>query len=162
MKTFSSQMSEKVKGCVWMSMMYSVTAIVLCIVLVLLSERNVDNLIPFISCFIFMALSSCIRIYHIEYSIADEYLSIRDFKYKSINIFDIKEIIALKEKKRFTLNIPYDTVIIEKNGKKTYLAPENRDMMLETIKGINPEITFSISKNITFTDRHKRIKKLQY
>ena len=44
MKTFSSQMSEKAKGCVWMSMMYSVTAIVLCIVLVLLSERNVDNL----------------------------------------------------------------------------------------------------------------------
>ena len=146
MKTFSSQMSEKVKGCVWMSMMYSVTAIVLCIVLVLLSERNVDNLIPFISCFIFMALSSCIRIYHIEYSISDEYLSIRDFKYRSINIFDIKEIIALKEKKRLTLNIPYDTVIIEKNGKKTYLAPENRDMMLETIKGINPEITFSSSQ----------------
>ncbi|WP_300789720.1 hypothetical protein [uncultured Bacteroides sp.] len=146
MKTFSSQMSEKAKGCVWMSMMYSVTAIVLCIVLVLLSERNVDNLIPFISCFIFMALSSCIRIYHIEYSISDEHLSIRDFKYKSINIFDIKEIIALKEKKRFTLNIPYDTVIIEKNGKKTYLAPENRDMMLETIKGINPEITFSSSQ----------------
>ena len=127
MKTFSSQMSEKVKGCVWMSMMYSVTAIVLCIVLVLLSERNVDNLIPFISCFIFMALSSCIRIYHIEYSIADEYLSIRDFKYRSINIFDIKEIIALKEKKRFTLNIPYDTVIIEKNGKKTYLAPRRTE-----------------------------------
>ncbi|WP_300791597.1 hypothetical protein [uncultured Bacteroides sp.] len=162
MKTFSSQMSEKAKGCVWMSMMYSVTAIVLCIVLVLLSEKNVDNLIPFISCFIFMALSSCIRIYHIEYSIADEYLNIRDFKYRSINIFDIKEITILKEKKRFTLNIPYDTVIIEKNGKKTYISPENRDMMLETIKGINPEITFSISKNITFTDRHKRIKKLQY
>ena len=38
------------------------------------------------------------------------------------------------------------TVIIEKNGKKTYLAPENRDMMLETIKGINPEITFSSSQ----------------
>ena len=36
MKTFSSRMSEKAKGCVWMSMMYSVTAIVLCIVLVLL------------------------------------------------------------------------------------------------------------------------------
>ena len=148
MKTFSSQMSEKVKGCVWMSMMYSVTAIVLCIVLVLLSERNVDNLIPFISCFIFMALSSCIRIYHIEYSIADEYLSIRDFKYRSINIFDIKEIIALKEKKRFTLNIPYDTVIIEKNGKKTYLASENRDMMLEIIKEINPEIIISSSGHI--------------
>ena len=142
MKTFSSQMSEKVKGCVWKSMMYSVTAIVLCIVLVLLSERNVDNLIPFISCFIFMALSSCIRIYHIEYSIADEYLNIRDFKYRSINIFDIKEITVLKEKKRFTLNIPYDTVIIEKSGKKTYISPENRDMMLETIKGINPEIIF--------------------
>ena len=55
-------------------------------------------------------------------------------------------LIALKEKKRLTLNIPYDTVIIEKNGKKTYLAPENRDMMLETIKGINPEITFSSSQ----------------
>ena len=118
MKTFSSQMSEKAKGCVWMSMMYSVTAIVLCIVLVLLSERNVDNLIPFISCFIFMA------------------------KYRSINIFDIKEIIALKEKKRFTLNIPYDTVIIEKNGKKTYLAPENRNEMVGILKNINPEIIF--------------------
>ena len=134
MKTFSSQMSEKAKGCVLKSMMYSVTAIVLCIVLVLLSERNVDNLIPFISCFIFMALSSCI--------IADEYLSIRDFKYKSINIFDIKEIIALKEKKRLTLNIPYDTVIIEKNGKKTYLAPENRNEMVGILKNINPEIIF--------------------
>ena len=65
-----------------------------------------------------------------------------------INIFDIKEIIALKEKKRFTLNIPYDTVIIEKNGKKTYLAPENRDMMLEIIKEINPEIIISSSGHI--------------
>lgn len=145
MKTFSSQMSEKAKGCVWMSMMYSVTAIVLCIVLVLLSERNVDNLIPFIACFIFMALSSCIRIYHIEYSIADEYLNIRDFKYRSINIFDIKEITVLKEKKRFTLKIPYDTIIEDENGRKTYLAPENRNLMLNILKDINPNIIFSFS-----------------
>lgn len=145
MKSFSSRMSEKARTCVWMSMMYSVTAIALSLLLVLLSERNMDNIIPFISCFIFMALSSCIRIYHIEYSIADEYLSIRDFKYRSINIFEIKEIIALKEKKRFTLNIPYDTVIIDKNGKKAYIAPENRDKMLEVLKEINPEIIFSSS-----------------
>lgn len=145
MKTFSSQMSEKIKGCVWMSMMYSVTAILFCIVLVLLSERNVDNLIPFISCFIFMALSSCIRIYHIEYSIADEYLNIRDFKYRSINIFDIKEITVLKEKKRFTLKIPYDTIIEDENGRKTYLAPENRNLMLNILKDINPNIIFSFS-----------------
>lgn len=145
MKSFSSRMSEKAKTCVWMSMMYSVTAIALSLLLVLLSERNMDNIIPFISCFIFMALSSCIRIYHIEYSIADEYLSIRDFKYRSINIFEIKEIIALKEKKRLTLNIPYDTVIIDKNGKKAYIAPENRDKMLEVLKEINPEIIFSSS-----------------
>lgn len=145
MKTFSSQMSEKAKGCVWMSMIYSVTAIVLCLILFMLSKRNVDNIIPFISCFIFMALSSCIRIYHIEYSIADEYLSIRDFKYRSINIFDIKEVTALKEKKRFTLNIPYDTIIVEKNGKKTYIAPENRDKMLDVLKEINPNIIFSYS-----------------
>lgn len=138
-------MSEKIKGCVWMSMMYSVTAILFCIVLVLLSERNVDNLIPFISCFIFMALSSCIRIYHIEYSIADEYLSIRDFKYRSINIFDIKEITVLKEKKRFTLKIPYDTIIEDENGRKTYLAPENRNLMLNILKDINPNIIFSFS-----------------
>lgn len=145
MKSFSSRMSEKARTCVWMSMMYSVTAIALSLLLVLLSERNMDNIIPFISCFIFMALSSCIRIYHIEYSIADEYLSIRDFKYRSINIFEIKEIIALKEKKRLTLNIPYDTVIIDKNGKKAYIAPENRDKMLEVLKEINPEIIFSSS-----------------
>lgn len=145
MKSFSSRISEKAKTCVWMSMMYSVTAIALSLLLVLLSERNMNNIIPFISCFIFMALSSCIRIYHIEYSIADEYLSIRDFKYRSINIFEIKEIIALKEKKRFTLNIPYDTVIIDKNGKKAYIAPENRDKMLEVLKEINPEIIFSSS-----------------
>ncbi len=146
MKTFSSRMSEKIKGCVWMSMMYSVAAIVFCIVLVLLSERNVDNLIPFISCFIFMTLSSCIRIYHTEYSINDEYLNIRDFKYESINIFVIKEIVVLKEKKRFTLNIPYDTVIIEISGKKTYISPENRDMMLDVLKDINPDIIFSFSR----------------
>lgn len=145
MKSFSSRISEKAKTCVWMSMMYSVTAIALSLLLVLLSERNMNNIIPFISCFIFMALSSCIRIYHIEYSIADEYLSIRDFKYRSINIFEIKEIIALKEKKRLTLNIPYDTVIIDKNGKKAYIAPENRDKMLEVLKEINPEIIFSSS-----------------
>lgn len=145
MKSFSSRMSEKARTCVWMSMMYSVTAIALSLLLVLLSERNMDNIIPFISCFIFMALSSCIRIYHIEYSIADEYLSIRDFKYRSINIFEIKEIIALKEKKRLTLNIPYDTVIVDKNGKKAYIAPENRDKMLEVLKEINPEIIFSSS-----------------
>lgn len=145
MKIFSSRMSEKAKACVWMSMMYSVTAIILSLILVLLSERNIDNIIPFVACFIFMALSSCIRIYHIEYNIADEYLNIRDFKYHSINIFDIKEITALKEKKRFTLNIPYDTIILEKNGKKTYLAPENRDKMLEILKEINPEIIFSSS-----------------
>lgn len=146
MKTFSSRFSEKAKGCVWMSMMYSVTAIALSLLLVLLSERNIDNIIPFIACFIFMALSSCIRIYHIEYSIADEYLSIRDFKYRSINIQEIKEITVLKEKKRFTLNIPYDTIIVEKNGKKTYLAPENRNKMLDVLKEINPEITFSSSR----------------
>lgn len=145
MKSFSSRISEKAKTCVWMSMMYSVTAIALSLLLVLLSERNMNNIIPFISCFIFMALSSCIRIYHIEYSIADEYLSIRDFKYRSINIFEIKEIIALKEKKRLTLNIPYDTVIIDKNGKKAYIAPENRDKMLEVLKEINPGIIFSSS-----------------
>lgn len=146
MKTFSSRMSEKAKSCVWMSMMYSVTAIALCLILVLLSERNVDNLIPFIACFIFMALTSCIRIYQTEYSITDEYLNVRGFKYKSINILDIKEITVLKEKKRFTLNIPYDTIIVEKNGKKTYLAPENRDKMLDVLKEINPEITFSSSR----------------
>lgn len=110
--------------------------------LVLLSERNVDNLIPFIACFIFMALTSCIRIYQTEYSITDEYLNVRGFKYKSINILDIKEITALKEKKRFTLNIPYDTIIVEKNGKKTYLAPENRNEMVGILKNINPEIIF--------------------
>lgn len=146
MKIFSSRMSEKAKGCIWMSMVYSVTAIILCIVLFLLSERNLDNIVPFISCFIFMALSTCIRIYHIEYTIADEYLSIRDFKYKSINIMDIKEITVLKEKNRFTLNIPYDTIIIEKNGKKSYIAPENRNKMLDILKDINPDIIFSFSR----------------
>lgn len=145
MKTFTSRMSEKAKGCVWMSMVYSVTAIILCFILFLLSQRNADNIIPFISCFIFMALWSCIRIYHIEYTIADEYLSIRDFKYRSINIFDIKKVTALQEKKRFTLNIPYDTIILEKSGKKTYLAPENRDKMLDVLKEINPDIIFSSS-----------------
>ena len=115
MKTFSSRMSEKAKSCVWMSMMYSVTAIALCLILVLLSERNVDNLIPFIACFIFMALTSCIRIYQTEYSITDEYLNVRGFKYKSINILDIKEITALKEKKRF-IGCPKatDTTMFEK------------------------------------------------
>jgi hypothetical protein len=92
-----------------------------------------------------MALSSCIRIYHIEYSIADEYLNIRDFKYRSINIFDIKEITVLKEKKRFTLKIPYDTIIEDENGRKTYLAPENRNLMLNILKDINPNIIFSFS-----------------
>ena len=50
MKTFNSRMSEKAKSCIWMSMMYSVTAIALCLVLVLLSEKNIDNLVAFIAC----------------------------------------------------------------------------------------------------------------
>ena len=145
MRTFNSRMSEKAKSCVWISMMYSVTTIVLCLVLVLLSTNNADNLIPFIACFIFMALTSCIRIYQTEYSIADESVNIRSFKFKSIKISNIKKITVLKEKKRFTLKIPYDTIIEDENGRKTYLAPENRNLMLNILKDINPNIIFSFS-----------------
>ncbi|WP_289105198.1 hypothetical protein [uncultured Bacteroides sp.] len=48
----------------------------------------------------------------------------------------------MKDKKRFTLNIPYDTIVEEKNGKKTCLAPENRNEMVGILKNINPEIIF--------------------
>ena len=102
-------------------MMYSVTAIALCLVLVLLSEKNIDNLVAFIACFIFMALTSCIRIYNTEYNITDGILNVKDFKSKSIKIAEIKKITLLKDKKRFTLNIPYDTIVEEKNGKKHVL-----------------------------------------
>ena len=92
MKTFNSRMSEKAKSCIWMSMMYSVTAIALCLVLVLLSEKNIDNLVAlFIACFIFMALTSCIRIYNTEYNITDGILNVKDFKSKSIKIAEIKK-----------------------------------------------------------------------
>ena len=140
MDTFNSRISEKAKSCVWMSMMYSVTAIALCLVLILLSEKNADTLIPFIACFIFMALTSCIRIYYTEYNITDGKLNVKDFKLKSIDIAEIKKITALKEKKRFTLNIPYETIIEEKNGHRTRLAPERRDEMIGILKDINPEI----------------------
>lgn len=142
METFNSRMSEKAKSCIWMSMMYSVTAIALCLVLVLLSEKNIDNLVAFIACFIFMALTSCIRIYNTEYNITDGILNVKDFKSKSIKIAEIKKITLLKDKKRFTLNIPYDTIVEEKNGKKTCLAPENRNEMVGILKNINPEIIF--------------------
>ena len=115
MKTFNSRMSEKVKSCIWMSMMYSVTAIALCLVLVLLSEKNIDNLVAFIACFIFMALTSCIRIYNTEYNITDGILNVKDFKSKSIKIAEIKKITLL---------------------------PENRNEMVGILKNINPEIIF--------------------
>lgn len=104
------------------------------------SGDSFADIAPFFVGWLMMALIGFLRVNHIRYKVCDSHLHCNDFRYRQIDLKQVRKVVVWKRIQWFTFDIPY-TLQIEGDGfQKLRLMPEKQDELIALMQAENNEI----------------------